>query len=383
MEVKIVNSVQELLSELDKQNIQGFNRYELIQNYISDKARSDGVPVAGCFELTPFCNLDCKMCYVHMNSHQCLDQLLSVEEWKKIIRQAVDAGMIFAELSGGECLTYHGFKEVYLYLLSLGVRVAILTNGRLLTDEMVSFFSDYPPSAIQVTVYGSCDDAYEKVTGHRAFQEVIDGIKRVKNAGIPIQVCITPSRYMQDDIDALLAVVYSLQVKYRINGVTLPARAETGRQIEEYAVDLDSYFTIRRKNREHIQSELGLSRMRQKTVYVPPPSKETPGLPCGGGRSAFHVSWKGGLCPCAAFESISYDVRQGDFASAWTKVRETMALYEKPYECSQCILSEYCTTCSAEKSQGKLQGHVNPAVCKRLQMLINEASLTDDKPNNE
>lgn len=30
------------------------------------KAFEDGIPISGTFELTPRCNFDCKMCYVHL-----------------------------------------------------------------------------------------------------------------------------------------------------------------------------------------------------------------------------------------------------------------------------------------------------------------------------
>lgn len=34
------------------------------------KAFTDGIPISGTFELTPRCNFDCKMCYVHLKEEQ-------------------------------------------------------------------------------------------------------------------------------------------------------------------------------------------------------------------------------------------------------------------------------------------------------------------------
>ena len=87
MGVIVVNSVSELLSELDSKNIQGAKRYEVVRRYLSYKARIEKIPISGSFELTPLCNLDCKMCYVHLSASQCKEngQLLSVDEWKLII----------------------------------------------------------------------------------------------------------------------------------------------------------------------------------------------------------------------------------------------------------------------------------------------------------
>ena len=35
--------------------------------FLLRRAAKTGVPITGSFELTPLCNLNCKMCYVRMN----------------------------------------------------------------------------------------------------------------------------------------------------------------------------------------------------------------------------------------------------------------------------------------------------------------------------
>lgn len=69
--------------------------------------------------------------------------------------QAIDAGMIKAALSGGECLTYPGFDELYLFLQSHGVSVTVMTNAVLLNEERMAFFEKHRPGAFQITLYGS------------------------------------------------------------------------------------------------------------------------------------------------------------------------------------------------------------------------------------
>src|SRR5699024_10024675 len=100
---------------------------------IRKRAAKQGIPIHGHFELTPRCNFDCKMCYVHLQKKQMNGiEEVSLNEWKKIISQAIDAGMIFASLSGGECLISPYFDEIYTYLHSKGIMITILTNGYLL-----------------------------------------------------------------------------------------------------------------------------------------------------------------------------------------------------------------------------------------------------------
>ena len=38
----------------------------VIASYLSDKAIKNKIPLSGTFELSPICNMDCKMCFVKM-----------------------------------------------------------------------------------------------------------------------------------------------------------------------------------------------------------------------------------------------------------------------------------------------------------------------------
>ena len=50
--------------------------------YLFQKATAAGMPLSGTFELTPVCNMDCKMCYVRMSRHdqESIDPNLSYTE---------------------------------------------------------------------------------------------------------------------------------------------------------------------------------------------------------------------------------------------------------------------------------------------------------------
>ena len=153
------DSLFALLKKLDQDGITGREKYRRVKRYIQFKARDQGVPVCGTFELTPLCNLSCKMCYVHLDREQLGGRnVLPAETWISIIDQAAEAGMMYAVVTGGECLTYSGFKEVYLHLLSKGIETELLTNGILLTEEMVQFLDEHPPTGIQIPLYGPDED---------------------------------------------------------------------------------------------------------------------------------------------------------------------------------------------------------------------------------
>lgn len=376
--MKEFETLAEVMDDLDALGIHGIQRYRAVNQYLSLKARYSDTPLSGSFELTPLCNLDCKMCYVHLNANQLKphERLLSLDEWKNIVKQCVDAGMMYATLTGGECLTYPQFKELYLFIGSLGIQPDVMTNGWLLTQEMIDFFAKHPPGVIQISLYGSCESAYERVTGHRAYQQVLAGIERAKNAGLNLTIAITPNRFMQDDALELLHLVHSLDLPYSIGGATLQARPETQREILEYAVDLDTYFALQEADKAHHEALVNAENTIVVPQYYPKETKELKGLPCGGAHSSFHINWKGELCPCIAFAaSVHHSLLVCDFQKAWKAVRDTMATYTPPRECLDCKNQDVCVSCPGEKCLSDVNGELNKMVCQRLDCYLSKRSM--------
>ena len=80
----VPKNLRELLKNLDAQGIPQEQRYEHVRRFLDFRAREEAIPLTGTFELTPLCNLDCKMCYVHLNASQMQGaKLLSTDEWMR------------------------------------------------------------------------------------------------------------------------------------------------------------------------------------------------------------------------------------------------------------------------------------------------------------
>ncbi len=377
IQIKEFDSVIDLLEELDREGITGQERAAVYKRYMNLRARMHGHPYSGGFELTPLCNFDCKMCYVHLNRTQMGDaKLLSTEQWIRIMEQAINAGMMHAYLTGGECLSYPGFRELYLYLRSRGLGVSVLTNGQLLTEEMADFFAQYPPDMIQITVYGSCDDAYEAVTGHRAFEDVKQAIERLKKRNLRLFLAVTPNRFMQDDGHALLEYLRSTGVRYGVGTGSLPAREDTGRKLEEYSPESDVYVQLHQDEREYYKSITRWDNGKMNLVdYIPTGFDAKSKIPCSSGVCAFHINWKGEMTPCIPFNAINRSVLMDGFDDCWLWIKEQMTAYEPPKECLECPNSSVCVSCPAERTLGVLNGPVSKAVCERYAHFVRAGIL--------
>ena len=214
---------EDLTAMLDRLENEGANKATLEQkmfSYLERRARNKGVPIKGTFELTPLCNLDCKMCYVHLTPSQMLQSnrcMISTARWKQIMQDAIDHGMIYALLTGGEALLHPDFDELYLFLCEHGVQVKVNTNGLLLTADRIDFFRQHPPAELHITLYGADEDTYERVTGHRVFGRVWQNILAARDAGIRLCVGITPSKYIQNALEPPVYVMVSI-LRFLIHG---------------------------------------------------------------------------------------------------------------------------------------------------------------------
>ena len=354
-------SLAALLAIMDAQGITDHRRYQMVRRFMNFRAREKNIPINGTFELTPLCNLDCKMCYVHLNRDQMQGaELISTKQWMDLMKQAVDAGMMYATLTGGECLTYPGFRELYLYLRSFGVEVTILSNGILMDGQMADFLIANPPARMQITLYGASDAAYERVTGHRQFTRVMVNIRRMRNSGIPLTIAVTPNAFMTDGED-IIRTLYAENLPYQINSGLMTPREDTGRALLD--ADLDLYVRLL-KLRNQLNNRNDYVPVDENSLPDPKGSGEAVcGVRCGAGRSSFSISWNGIMRPCNTFPGIEANVPELGFRESWRRINDFVNSYPLPVECEGCSYRGVCKHCAAEHASGAPAGHANPAIC--------------------
>lgn len=359
----------EYLGQLKKLGVPEKEYQEHVLKYLEFTAREKAIPLHGTFELTPLCNLDCKMCYIHLDNTQfSKNKLLSVSVWKELIDEAFISGMRNATITGGECLTYPSFEEVFIYLSGKGVSTGIMTNGILLNKEKIKLFKEYSIRSIQVTIYGSNNDIYERVTGKRSFDIVMENILLAKDANLPIRIAITPNRFLEDDLDTLIEVVDSLGIPYFINAFLNTPRENTGRKKEDMTVE--QYINAYKKR---IHLKLLQESVSTNLSELPEPNhklQERIGLTCGAGRSSFVIKYDGRMSPCVSLSHITSEPLQYGFKEAWNQINAKANAYILPSECGECYYRDVCLKCAAIHKDAPVRGHCDPIVCQRTMKMI-------------
>ena len=362
----------EFLELLRQQSGHQARKYNEYTRYLYDKARQNRIPVIGQFELSPRCNLDCKMCYVHLDASRLSGcSILSVETWKDLMRQAWEAGMMQATLTGGECLMYPGFEELFLFLHSLGCEVTVLTNGVLLDEERIRFFTAHKPNRIQITLYGHNDDVYERVTGHRAFGTVDANIRKAVEAGLPVVIAVTPSTFLGEDVLELIPFARGYGRPVALSHSVFTPREETGRSGQQDDLPLDLNIRIDRL----LNSMNGIETMEIDEEKLPPYGSSVHecaecGLSCAGGQSSFTIDWKGTMQPCTRMNAIQADVLRLGFRTAWEQVSREACSWPRVPECKGCAYREVCNNCAAAMLQYAEPGKQPVELCEQTRYYV-------------
>lgn len=314
------------------------------------KADLGKIPVAGTFELTSRCTLDCKMCYIHKGicNKEVLGREKPTEWWLNLAEECKKRGTLKLLLTGGEPLVRSDFKELYLKLREMGFLIDINTNATLIDDEYISFFRTYPPQKLNITLYGCSARTYEALCGDAgAYEKVKHAIEGLRNNGVNVRINYTVTPLNKDDLSEARA--YAEELGLEIKAVTYifePVRAsgEAFRLSPEEAAKVDFENRLKSITREQLLERLESKQKKpvKKREFL---TDECEGISCRAGLSSFWVTFDGKMTPCGMMTEPSVDIVS--FDTAWQSINQAREVIKMPVECKNCEYRKFCDICAA------------------------------------
>lgn len=337
-------------------------KYAPLTDYLDFKSRSMKFPYSGTFELTPRCNMNCKMCYIRMTEEEMkrVGRELSVEEWLKIARDAVDAGMTMLLLTGGEAILYKDFKKLYLELRKMGLFISINTNGTMLTDEWIEFFKQYPPAKFNVTIYGGCNESYARLCRNpKGFDQLKQGIEKLQANGFEVLLNCMITKQNVFDMDKIYQFGKDHNLKIHANTYSFPAVRKEGviDNDQDRFTPTEAAIARVRVNWNAIDDKQryinrAVNILHDVDQFATP--EETCGqvvgdkVLCAAGRSSFWITWDGRMLPCGMMPDFSVSMLDHTFNEAWKETTEFIdQIYLAP-ECKNCSKKKMCLPCAAK-----------------------------------
>lgn len=296
-------------------------------------AKENQVPLSGTFELTPFCNFKCVMCYVRLDKNQAEEQgsILRAEDWISIARQAKEMGMLNLTLTGGEPLSHPDFWEIYAELNRMGFLISILSNGYLIDEEVIHKFEEYgAPYCIKLTLYGASDETYLR-TCHcgDGFTKVSSAIDLLRDAKIPLKMTSTIVKENAEDLQAIYRFARERNIPMQHTISVVKSSRGAVNTAEDSRLEMYDF-----------PDELTLDVLEQNKY----PDPASPFAWCASYGSAFWMTWNGHLQLCS-FMSKPFVTYSRDFISDWKKLNEILLNLRSPEECKDCAWRSFCQRC--------------------------------------
>ena len=311
------------------------------------------IPFDGAIEITSKCNLNCIHCYLKSPQNAQKEKLnneLTYEEICKIIDEIVSEGCIRLLITGGEPLLREDFLDIYAYAKKQGLLVGLFTNGTLISSQIADYLKEFPPSFLEISLYGATKETYEKITEiPGSFYRCIQGINLLKERKIPFKLKTVLIKKNQDELLKMKRwakrvsgkeLTYSPFIIPRVNGNTEPC---TLRIPPELVVKFDN------EGEERVEYWQKLLRNVEKPIL----SNKLHF--CEAGLKFFFIDSYGRLSLCLQARTPHYDLRKGSFQKGWydflPRARKEILVYDESHICYECDWQLICGSCPVKSKQ--------------------------------
>jgi len=220
------------------------------------------VPTHVQVDLTGRCNYNCHVCFYRNAGFKHLEfvpnEELKVDRALRLMEEFGEIGIPAIELTGGgEPLMYPAIKEVLKIIAKNKMELALVTNGSLLTEEILSHIEN--PAWIRFSIDAATPKTYAwyHQVPEEMFYKVLENLQRVidakfKNCIIGVSYVISPRNYDEVFAAALLFkemgvdnIRYSFAYTAKYDKLLTPEqRKEAFRQIELAEKLQDSKFRV-------------------------------------------------------------------------------------------------------------------------------------------
>jgi len=162
------------------------------------------------WEVTKGCNLRCIHCRATATELSSPTDLPTTKALN-LIEQVSQYALPILVLSGGEPLFRHDIFDLARYATERGMRVALATNGTLVSKEIARKIVDSGVRRVSISLDGSnaaTHDAFRGIPG--AFDTALRGFRNLKELGMSLQINMTIARHNAHELPQVLDLAKSI-----------------------------------------------------------------------------------------------------------------------------------------------------------------------------
>lgn len=290
-------------------------------------------------ELTYRCNLQCPYCYNPVDLEAYRDELES-SDWKRVLSQAAELGIVQAHFSGGEPTLRRDLPDLVAHASRAGLYTNLITQGTFLEDALLDSLLERGLDHVQISVQAPEEELADRIAGTRVHARKLEVLQRVAARDVALTLNCVVHRLNHDCIADVIALAERLEIRrlelanvqfygwaYRNRTALMPTREQVARGEE-----------IVSRARERLRGTMEI------TYVLPDYFGEYP-KPCmnGWGSTFMTVTPNGRVLPCpaaAAIRTLHFDnVRDHSLTEIWND-SEAFTAYRgtawMPEPCKSC-----------------------------------------------
>ena len=300
------------------------------------KAAQVGRPTQAHFELTYRCNVSCRHCF---QDRKAAPDELTLKDWKRVVDELRDAGVLVITLSGGEALVSPHFWPLAEHIRARGLAFRLYTNGVMLTSSNCRRLAKLQPASVEISIFSLDAAVHDGVTrAPGSLRKALRGVARLHHLHVPTKIkCPLLDTSSGDfrDVRALAerfgcSVLFDPGITPRFNGELQPTTCRG-----------DDVFLL-----EYFEDPA----TRQSSFKRTEPRRPDEAI-CGIARSFTVVAPDGRVLPCTHLQQSAGNVREQTWLSVWDGAPLLKTLRETTWKdlptCGSCSRSGYCGRCSA------------------------------------
>ena len=310
---------------------------------------SQRVPLQVSIEVTRRCPLQCLHCYnnLPMGDLEARRRELSTEEHFHLLDDLVEMGCFWLLYTGGEIFARKDFLEIYTYAKRKGFLITLFTNGTLITEKIADYLAEWPPFAIEITVYGHTKETYEALTDiPGSYERCLRGIELLRSRNLPLKLKTVATSVNKHEVTRMRRFAEELGVEFKSDGQINP-RIDCSR----------SPLAVRLTPEEVVALDMaapkGMSeyrRLAQRDLENPPNLAGNESVYfCGGGMSSFSVNAYGEIGICVISQQETFGIRGSSVKKVWEGYLLELRTRKRTRitKCIHCRIQSLCGMCPA------------------------------------
>ena len=169
-----------------------------------------GAPLYIAWQVTNECNLACLHCIEESGPGKAFHDELGDEQVFSVLEQALDLEVPYLSFSGGEPMVHPRFFDMVEYVCGRNGQLKIETNGHYLTPENCARLKALGVKAVQVSLDGASRETFNRMRVRGNFDQVLEGVRNLCAAGVPIEINYSPTRFNTHEIGAAVDLAAEL-----------------------------------------------------------------------------------------------------------------------------------------------------------------------------